>query len=233
MGARSAARPAPPAPMQRRERERAFRSRLVLEAAEEIFATRGFQGASIEDIATRAEVAIATLYKMFGSKEAIFAAIVEYRQNECFDEVRTCARTGSTPQGQIERLVEAIFRYFDRHQAAFRIYVGATHGFPWDIRSSLGERAFAKYQELLTLLASLVDAAVQQGTCTPADDEPTRQAAAAMGVLNGLLTRRHTGNARVDLDEEIAHANALIARLLGMSAAKSSGARTRPGTERK
>ncbi|MBI4518216.1 MAG: TetR/AcrR family transcriptional regulator [Deltaproteobacteria bacterium] len=234
MGARSAVRPASPAPILRRERERAFRSRLILEAAEEVFAARGFQGASIEEIAARAEVAIATLYNMFGSKEAIFAALVEYRQNECFEQVRTFARTGSTPRAQVERLVEAIFRYFDAHQAAFRIYVGATHGFPWHIRSSLGERSFAKYQELLELLASLVGVAVRQGAYAAADDDPTRLAAAAMGVLNGLLTRRHTGNARAGLDDEIARANALIARLLGMSAAaKSSRVRSRPGTRRR
>jgi AcrR family transcriptional regulator len=231
MDSRSAVRPPPDTPISRRQRELTFRNRLILEAAEEIFAARGFQGASIEDIATHAEVAIATLYKMFGSKEDIFATLVEHRQDEFLAHVGTFARAGSTPQLQIERLVEAVFRYFDDHQAAFRIYIGATHGFPWHIRSSLGERSFAKYQEILSLLASLIDAAIQRSKrASRAHDDPARLAAAAMGVLNGLLTRRHTGEARGNLDEEITYANSLIARLLGISTAP--GLRPRPGARR-
>ena len=235
MSPRSAARPATHKPVPRREREREFRSRLILEAAEEVFGAHGFQGASIEEIAARAEVAIATLYNVFGSKEDIFAALVEHRQDEFLAQVGTFARDGSTPQLQIERLVAAVFRYFDDHQAAFRIYLGATHGFPWHIRSSLGERSFAKYQEILNLLASLIHAAIQRGAGAPgAHDDPARLAAAAMGVLNAILTRRHTGDARGNLDEEIAYANSLIARLLGISAAATPpGLQPRPGARRR
>ncbi len=216
-------------PPSRRERERSFRNRLVLEAAEEVFAAHGFQRASVEEIARRSEIAIATLYKLFGSKEDIFAALVEHRQDEFLEEVGRFARTGSTPQAQIERLIEAVFHYFDRHQAAFRIYLGATHGFPWHIRSSLGDRSFAKYQEFVKRLATLIDAGIQHGAWPPTDDS-ARLAVAAMGVLNGLLTRRHTDKARGNLDEEITYANSLIARLLGISAAP--GLRPRPGGRR-
>jgi AcrR family transcriptional regulator len=233
MSSTSAVRHSADTPIPRRERERAFRNRLILEAAEEVFAARGFQGASIEEIAARADIAIATLYKLFGSKETIFAALVEHRQDEFLDQVGTIARAGSTPQLQIERLVEAVFRYFDHHQAAFRIYLGTTHGFHWHIRSSLGERSFAKYEEILKLFASLVQAAMQQGACA-ADRDPARLAAAAMGVLNGLLTRRYTREAGGKLEKEIAYANSLIARLLGISAAATTPrVQPRPGARRR
>jgi AcrR family transcriptional regulator len=222
-----------PAPASRRERERSFRSRLLLEAAEEVFGARGFQGATVEEIARRSEIAIATLYKLFGSKEEIFAALAEYRQDEFLEEVGRFARTGSTPQAQIERLIEAVFHYFDRHQAAFRIYLGATHGFLWHIRSTLGDRSFAKYQEFVKLLASLIDAGRKLPARRPTDDSE-RLAVAVLGVLHGLLTRRHTGNARGNLEEEIAYARFLIARLLGRSAAATSSAlQRRPGARRK
>lgn len=197
----------------RRERERAFRNRLILEAAEHVFAARGFEGASVEEIAGKAEVAIATLYKLFGSKEAVFGALVEHRQDQFLVEVESFAAASTDPRVQLERLVEAIFRYFDEHQQAFRIYLGATQGFPWRIRSSFGEHTFHKYQEFLTFLSTLLRAGVKTGAWPDAD--PQRLAAALMGCINGLLTRRHTEQPRLPLSDDVEFATAVVSRLVG------------------
>jgi AcrR family transcriptional regulator len=202
--ARDAARP-------RRERERAFRTQLILEAAEEVFAARGLHGASVEEIAARAEAAIATLYKLFGSKEEIFAALIAYRQDEFLAEVEAAAGTGATPAERLERLVDAIFRYFERHQATFRVYLSGTHGFLWSIRSSFGERTFAKYEQFLDFLATLLADGMRTGAW-PKDDAQ-RLAVAAMGAVNGLLTRRYTRDPRTDLAAEIREAQKLVARI--------------------
>jgi len=197
----------------RRAREKAFRSRLILEAAEQVFAARGFEGASVEEIAGKAEVAIATLYKLFGSKEAVFAALVEHRQDQFLVEVESSAGESTDPRVQLERLVEAIFRYFDEHQQAFRIYLGATQGFPWRIRSSFGERTFQKYQEFLKFLSTLLRAGIKVGAWPDAD--PQRLAPAVMGCINGLLTRRHTEQPRLPLTDDVEFATAVVIQLVG------------------
>jgi AcrR family transcriptional regulator len=199
----------------RRERERAFRNSLILERAEEVFAERGFQGASIEEIAARSEIAIATLYKLFGNKEAIFAAAVEHRQDELLREVEDFALAGDTPPAQLRRLVEAIFLYFERHRNTFRIYLGATHGFPWHIRSSLGERAFMKYENFLAVFAEFLKNGMRAGAW-PADADPAQLAAATVGAINGLLTRRQTADSVTDLQEEVRRATAVVERIVGM-----------------
>jgi AcrR family transcriptional regulator len=197
----------------RRERERAFRTRLILEAAEEVFAARGFQGASIDEIARRAEIAIPTLYKLFGSKEAIFVGLVDYRQDQLVREAEAFARHGGTPQQQLERLVESIFRYFDRHRDAFRVYLSATQGFAWNIRSSLGEKSVAKYRELVAFFADLLAAGVRAGAW-PAGHDAERLAVAAMGAMNGLLTKRYAGGPQVELEDEMRYATALVAAMV-------------------
>ena len=197
----------------RRERVQVFRKQLILEAAEEVFAAHGFDGASIEEIARRAEIAIATLYKIFGSKEAVFTALVEHRQDQFLVEVESFARESADPRVQIERLVAAIFRYFEEHQHAFRIYLGATHGFPWHIRSSFGERTFQKYQEFLKFLAALLQAGIDTGAW--ARTNPQRLAAAVMGCINGLLTQRHTEQPQLHLTDDIAFATGVVSRLVG------------------
>lgn len=66
-------------PKTRRGRE--TRDRLLL-AAEEEFGTRGFHEASIAEITRRAGVAMGTFYVYFGSKEAVFRALVDHMGRE-------------------------------------------------------------------------------------------------------------------------------------------------------
>ena len=203
----------------RRERERAFRVRLMLEAAEGVFAAHGFDGSSIEEIAGRAEVAIATLYKHFGSKEAIFAALVEHRQDEFLREIEAFARRGDTAAVQLDRLVEGVFRYFDEHADTFRIYLGATNGFPWRIRSSLGERAFAKYQSFLGLLCHFIQAGMDASAWPTSDAQ--RLAVAVMGCINGILTQRHGLESQRDLHEDVDFTRTIVRRILAFPTTKA------------
>ena len=57
----------------RTERSRA----LILDAAEIIFREEGFDGATVEAIATRAGLTRKTAYNLFGSKEEIAHALIE------------------------------------------------------------------------------------------------------------------------------------------------------------
>jgi AcrR family transcriptional regulator len=208
----------------RRERERAFRQQIILEAAEDVFAEHGFQAASVEQIAARSEVAIATLYKTFGSKEEIFAAMVGHRQEEFLRRIERALGDEGAAQGRLQRLVGEVFRYFDEHQDAFRLYLGATQGFPWHIRSSLGERAFARYGEFIGFVSELLAAGMEAGDWPAAD--AGRLAAAVAGAINGLLTLRHTTGAERDLAEEIRDAEGLILRMVGAGLASGRAARS-------
>lgn len=51
----------------------------ILDAAEQIFADHGFDGASMRQLASAARVNVATAYYYFGSKEEVLAAVFERR----------------------------------------------------------------------------------------------------------------------------------------------------------
>lgn len=56
---------------------------LLLDAAEEVFARRGFDGAALEDIADAAGYTRGAIYSHFGSKAELFLAVIE-RQRQQF-----------------------------------------------------------------------------------------------------------------------------------------------------
>lgn len=62
--------------------------RAILAAAEDIFLRHGFLGASMDEVAARAEVSKQTVYKQFASKEALFVAIVGGMTGAAGDEVQ-------------------------------------------------------------------------------------------------------------------------------------------------
>lgn len=66
-----------------RERQKERRQRMILDAATELIGRKGFDNTSIEEIAERAEVGVATVYNYFGSKsELLRAMFVRYIEEE-------------------------------------------------------------------------------------------------------------------------------------------------------
>jgi AcrR family transcriptional regulator len=65
-----------------RERQKARRRQAILEAAHGLFRERGFDSASMEQIAQRAEVSPGTIYNYFDSKGALLVRIAEHHFRE-------------------------------------------------------------------------------------------------------------------------------------------------------
>ncbi|MDX5357921.1 MAG: TetR/AcrR family transcriptional regulator [Rhodobacterales bacterium] len=60
-----------------RARNRAAKERRILDAAFRVFSLAGYAGASMDAIAEASRVSKPTLYQYFGSKEALFAAMMD------------------------------------------------------------------------------------------------------------------------------------------------------------
>ena len=61
--------------LERKEREKELRRKQITDAAEKVFAAKGFGGATIEQIAEEAELSPATLYLYFKNKDELYASL--------------------------------------------------------------------------------------------------------------------------------------------------------------
>jgi len=79
----------------------------ILDAAGRVFLERGFEGASVEEIAEVARAGKPTIYARFSSKEALFAAVVarKVRKNT---NIQDLVATGSTIEESLEAIGSAI-----------------------------------------------------------------------------------------------------------------------------
>lgn len=81
----------------------------ILDAAERVFATKGFEGATIRDIAAAADVQVALVHHHGGHKDALFAHIVRRRAETLSDRRRT-ALSARKADGPLD--TEAVLRCF-------------------------------------------------------------------------------------------------------------------------
>jgi AcrR family transcriptional regulator len=120
-----------PAPPGRTERKR----EAILAAAAEIFLRNGFLGASMDEVAARAEVSKQTVYKQFASKEALFVAVVSAMTGAAGDEVqREIADLGERddPERQLLAYAERqlIVVLTPRLMQLRRLVIGEANRFP-------------------------------------------------------------------------------------------------------
>jgi AcrR family transcriptional regulator len=101
---------------------RAQREEQILRVAEEVFAERGFQATTMEDIAERVGVTKPLIYEYFGSKEGLLSA--------CITRARTQLRVATEAAWQevgsaaplevvFRAGVRAFFEFIDEHANAF------------------------------------------------------------------------------------------------------------------
>jgi len=79
--------PPDPAPSRREARRRAF-----MDAAAELFLTKGYAATSLSDVVKRSGGSLATLYGMFESKDGLFRALIEDRCRQVMQGVQTPGR---------------------------------------------------------------------------------------------------------------------------------------------
>ena len=87
-----------------------------------LFAERGFDGTSIEEIAARAEVSKPVVYEHFGGKEGLYAVVVDREVRSLLGMMQESLTAGH-PRELLEQAALAFLDYIDQSSDGFRILV--------------------------------------------------------------------------------------------------------------
>jgi AcrR family transcriptional regulator len=114
----------------RRRMSAAGRRELIERAATEVFAARGYAGASIDEIARRSGVTPPVVYDHFSSKLDLFTRLLERTRDELL-AMWVAELAGEDPtQLRIERAFGAWARYVEQNRFASRMYFLEATGDP-------------------------------------------------------------------------------------------------------
>lgn len=179
------------ASLSRRERERLTRRTAMLDAALAVFAEHGFNGASVDEIAERAEFGKGTLYNYFpGGKDELYEALFEERVvggllavvRATLPEDRPLSTPGEA-RTAFRDFVAALLHHFEANRSVLRLYISeAPRAFHNPERMAAMIRLFEGFMASVT---RAVERATEAGALRPLPALPV--AHLLIGNVRGLL----------------------------------------------
>jgi AcrR family transcriptional regulator len=100
----------------------AERREQLIEIARGLFAERGLDGTSIEEVAARAEVSKPVVYEHFGGKEGLYAVVVDREVRSLLTSMQASLTAGH-PRMLLEQAAFTLLDYIETSSDGFRILV--------------------------------------------------------------------------------------------------------------
>lgn len=161
--------------VRRKPREEARKARTevyrqhILEAAEQIFAERGFETAKLQDISNRAALSMGTIYAIFPGKAELFAALLAWRGGELLGLVQQVTAAGAPPRETLDRLIDVYIAYFVHHPTFLRMHLRS--GVSWALGPAVATGAQVEvWQQIHRLQADIFRRGVAEGVFV--DEDP-------------------------------------------------------------
>jgi AcrR family transcriptional regulator len=103
------------------------RREQLIAIGRQVFAERGFEATSIEEIADRARVSKPVVYEHFGGKEGLHAVIVDRAVQDLMGRLLESLEA-EHPREQIRRATDAFLRFVEEEEPAFRVLIQEAPG---------------------------------------------------------------------------------------------------------
>jgi AcrR family transcriptional regulator len=97
------------------------RREQLVQVGRALFAEKGFDGTSIEEIAARAKVSKPVVYEHFGGKEGLYAVVVDREMSALLDRLTRVLSAGQHPRILAEQAALALLTYIEEEADGFRI----------------------------------------------------------------------------------------------------------------
>lgn len=175
--------------LSRRERERAVRRAAMLDAARAVFAEKGYEAATLDEIAERAEFGKGTLYNYFeGGKEGILQALI----GDLFDHVEEIVAA----HVEAERPVRALFHdlltelvgFFEANRDTFLIVVKEVQRMLLSPGGALEREVWVRDERVIQLMERPIARAIAAGELRAFP--PQAIARTVLGNMQGVLMHR-------------------------------------------
>jgi len=186
-----------------RERADAARNRsLLLAAAEGLFAERGIDHVSMDDIARAAGVGKGTLYRRFGDKSGLGIAILDDRERDLQDAILggpPPLGPGASPAARLHAFADAYLSYLDRNldlvvmsetaSPGARYRTGVYAGWLWHVQLLLSAGGWKRPRVLAACLLGALSADLHRHL--RAEGTPHREVEAALhDLIDRLIGER-------------------------------------------
>jgi AcrR family transcriptional regulator len=144
--------------------------RLIVEAAEPVFAEHGFDEAKMQDIAQGAGIALGTLYSVFPGKSDVYAAIQERRGAEMLEGIHSAIQGYTSLADACQRGIAAYVRVLVERPHYLRMHLreGLSFTNPTSVCTSV---ELSLWQRGTSLAVGLLRMGMERGFLSPSRPE--------------------------------------------------------------
>ncbi len=173
----------------------------ILEAAEDLIAAKGLQGAPLAQIAKRAGVAVGTLYNYFADRDALIRALFEMRRAALRPQLKAAVvkHADLTFEPRLRTFLHDVFEVFEAHRKFIKVVLEAEH---------LKKSPATTPQDLAVAIGELVAVGIAEKKLD--DDLAELLPTVIGGALRAVLVRRIGENRKLSAED----ADALVSIVL-------------------
>ncbi len=156
---------------QRRVQHQQLSRAQILDAAEAVFARKGFHDATVKEIAAAAEFSVGGVYSFFADKDDLFVQIYLRRGAEFMAGMRAVLAEPGSPREALHRLADYQVQFFRQHANFGRLYLrgsGATLG---ELITKTDQAVVENYTEAMNLQTKLFRDGQDAGELRDGDPE--------------------------------------------------------------
>lgn len=99
------------------------RREQLVEVGRSLFATKGFDATSVEEIASKAGVSKPVVYEHFGGKEGLYAVVVDREVQSLVGSLQNSLTSSEHPREILEQATLALLDYIEANSDGFRVLV--------------------------------------------------------------------------------------------------------------
>jgi AcrR family transcriptional regulator len=153
-----------------REARRNVHRQHLLDAAERVFAERGYEGTRMQDVAAEAGLALATVYGIIDGKEELYAEIHNARGRALLERAGLATANAGSAFGALIQGVRAYVEFLVEHPNYLRIQLQESQ--PWALRPRFtSDEQTRQWREGLQLTVGVFQAAIAEGAIV--DEDPS------------------------------------------------------------
>jgi len=170
----------------------------IINAAMELFAEKGFEGTSIRDLASKADVNVAMVNYYFGSKDKLFEAMVEYKASYMRDRLEEIA--ADKTKSDIEKMDAVIETYVNRILSQHHYHRIIHQELMLKQREDVHNHIINLFSKNTVIIKSIIEHGIRKKVFRKVDPELTF--ASILGTINQVMLSKAMCNQFINKEKD-------------------------------
>ncbi len=167
----------------KKKKQRDFAAQ-ILQAAEKLFAKKGFYPTTIDEIAKEAKSAKGTIYLYFNNKEDLFFSVIETKLDILLNKIQEAVEKPGSASQRIKTAISIHLKFLEENKNFFKVMQSFPEGLKKKLERKLKGRVVEKQSRYIEILDRLIQEAIDRKEIKALDSK--KLAVILMGIVHSL-----------------------------------------------